>query len=155
MPARHSETLRSSECTDACEIAACLDKLGRVFGYPRGWDEVTAGIWIDALAGIPADLLHESVARYISDPDINRRYFPQPGQLRALIIDDLRFRRNVERLTAPTPKLSAPIEQIVTPDEIDAIKAKHGWDSREVHARRPRPKPTFVVNAEVWRDETA
>jgi hypothetical protein len=105
LPAPISE---SSNKSNAELIAACLDKAGRVFGYPPGWDKISAGIWLDALDNIPPALVLEAVDRYIAAPSDKPRWFPQPGQLRALISDELRWLRHNE-IPALEHQPSAPM----------------------------------------------
>jgi len=79
------------------EIAVELEKLRAVFGY-RAW-QTAVGLYMDALADLPADLLREAVSlriRRARDGD----HFPKPGELRAIVEDELQSRlRRLEEQT--------------------------------------------------------
>jgi hypothetical protein len=156
------------------ECAACLDKAGRVFGYPQSWfcadgegDDITAGIWLDALADIPLDLLADAVDRYINAVPPNR-WFPKPGELRALCAEELQARRaGVQRRlrTVETFRISESRlpkwESRMTVEELAELHREHGLDE-PAPPRRPEPvSPLYVVDeipdtiaGQPWRART-
>ena len=127
-----------------------LDRCGRVCGYPPGWDDISAGIWIDSLSDIPADLLALSVQRYIGKPGESRRWFPQPGQLRFEIIDELCWRRQTIRDADPRA-LPPPPEPEPSPIVREEIGRRLGdlIASLRMDAAAPRAlpsRPCYVVD---------
>lgn len=146
------------------QIATCLDKLGRVFGYPPDFQNPnTAGIWIDALADLPIDLLIEATDRYIMEPTHERKRFPQPGQLRAIVSEEMAA-RHVDRLRreqrAQKPQ-DAPVQRI-TPEEAEEIWAKYGGRPARPKLPASTIKWTYVVDevpetiaGVAWRDGAA
>jgi len=148
------------EPASAPEIAACLDKAGRVFGYPAGFadDEVTAGIWLDALSDIPADLLKDAVDRYINMPSLEARWFPRPGQLRALALEEMEERRadlrRLDRQSVDQGARSTPSDDDIAhvAERVAEFRATVG------ESVKPRVQPLYVSNevpdtiaGEPWR----
>jgi hypothetical protein len=141
------------------ECAACLDTAGRVFGYPPSWfradgegDDITAGIWLDALADIPLDLLADAVDRYINAVPPNR-WFPKPGELRALCAGEMQERRNdrARLLDCPVRELcgggdDSQERDRITADEIEAIWEAHGGRPESAKLRPAPVSPLYVVD---------
>jgi hypothetical protein len=69
-----------------------LEKLRAVFGYEAGAWETASGLYLDALADLPPDLLSEAVSETIrmAGPD---DHFPRPGVLRGVVRDRFEHRR--------------------------------------------------------------
>jgi hypothetical protein len=137
-----------------------LDKAGRVFGYPAGFaDEATAGIWLDALSDIPPDLLREAVDRYINMPSLEARWFPRPGQLRALVLEELEERRNDLRRFRPTRKEILQVRSTPSDDDIAHVAERVAEFRATVgESVKPRVQPLYVSNevpdtiaGEPWR----
>jgi hypothetical protein len=145
------------------ECAACLDKAGRVFGYPKSWyredgegDDITASIWLDALADIPLDLLADAVDRYINAVPPNR-WFPKPGELRALCAEEMQERRNDRRFLASCVggdirsrdhALNHDHHPVARPtaEEIEAIWESHGGRPETAKLRPAPVNPLYVVD---------
>jgi hypothetical protein len=141
------------------ECAACLDKAGRVFGYPQSWfcadgkgDDITAGIWLDALADIPLDLLADAVDRYINAVPPNR-WFPKPGELRALCAEELQARRADVQRRLPTVETfritesrSSKWESRMTEEELAELHREHGLDQPAAPPRPAPVSPLYVVD---------
>lgn len=155
------------------ECAACLDKAGRVFGYPQSWfcadgegDDITAGIWLDALADIPLDLLTDAVDRYINAVPPNW-WFPKPGELRALCDEELQARRadgQRRLLTVETYRLPelrfCKWESRMTEEELAELHREHGLDQPTAPPRPAPVSPLYVVDeipdtiaGQPWRAE--
>lgn len=69
-------------------LLVMLAKAG--FSYPAGWDQQSVALYINALSDIPLDLLQSAVDEWIR---VKEDWYPRPGQLRALIAEDLAVRR--------------------------------------------------------------
>jgi hypothetical protein len=150
LPAPISE---SSSRSDSALIAACLDKAGRVFGYPPGWDKISAGIWLDALSDIPPKLLLAAVDRYITAPSDKPRWFPQPGQLRALIDDELRWLRNSEAPVLIERQPSAPMTDEDRVYVAEALR-KRSAELRATRDDSAKPAAIYVTDSVDARPDT-
>lgn len=78
------------------QIAVELEKLRAVFGYEEGAWKTAVGLYMDALADLPHDLLAAAVITTIQTAGAEDR-FPKPGQLRALALDGLEARKSAVR----------------------------------------------------------
>lgn len=81
------------------QIAVELEKLRAVFGYEEGAWKTAAGLYLDALADIPLDLLMGAVQTCIRHGEDR---FPKPRQLRDLVADSLKLRH--DQLAAETSR---------------------------------------------------
>lgn len=81
------------------QIAVELEKLRAVFGYEAGAWATASGLYLDALADMPPDLLSEAVSETIrvAGPD---DHFPRPGVLREFVRERLSHRREQARREA-------------------------------------------------------
>lgn len=112
---------RRSNATSAKAIAVLLKPLIDLHGEPRNW-ATAAGLYLDALADIPAELLAVAVKHAIT----SNPFFPKPADLRLSIVDELsdyRRRQNEARraLLPPPPDVPPPTPQEIA--EVDALVA--------------------------------
>lgn len=63
---------------------------------------IANGHWLDDLEAWPVDLIQEACKRWRNSPE---RYFPTPGQLKALALDELVARRSLADRAASYLKL--------------------------------------------------
>jgi hypothetical protein len=139
LPAANNPAIDLQPATQQ-QIAAVLYGLLSVYGVPAGWDDAKS-LYLDALADLPFDLLQEAAAAHIR----TSQWFPKPAQLRAFASEELSDRRAARAIRAEPPRQleAAPVKP-VTPEEIEAIKAKYraqpGWEwlsrPRNAHERR-------------------
>lgn len=75
------------------EIVACIEALSSFYPDTGALSEQARRlrwrIWLDKLADTPADLMALACDRWL---DSTERFMPTPGQLKALIADELRIR---------------------------------------------------------------
>jgi hypothetical protein len=64
------------------DVAAALDRLATVYAAPKVALPTLGDVWVRALAGIEPRELHTAVDRYLQS---SARFFPKPGEIRALI----------------------------------------------------------------------
>jgi hypothetical protein len=121
------------------EIAVELEKLRSVFGHEaRAW-ETAAGLYMDALADLPCDLLQAAVALYIKRATAADR-FPKPGDLRAIIVDQLQARRARFIECQEDPAWPKWLEEIWGPSPEGPI-ARQGWIDGTYRSRDEAPSP--------------
>jgi len=81
-------------------ISVELEKLRAVFGYAADAWKTASELYIDALTGLPHDLLTEAVSQCIRMAGPDDR-FPRPGQIRALVSERLEIRKEQARRDRP------------------------------------------------------
>jgi hypothetical protein len=64
------------------DVATALDRLATVYAAPKVALPTLGDVWVRALTGVEPRELHAAVDRYLQSP---ARFFPKPGELRALI----------------------------------------------------------------------
>jgi hypothetical protein len=64
------------------DVAAVLDRLATVYAAPKVALPLLGDVWVRALHGIEPRELHAAVDRYLESA---ARFFPKPGEIRALI----------------------------------------------------------------------
>lgn len=145
------------------EIAVCLEKCARLCGgYPTDFSPT---LWTSGLVDIPADLLAAAVDRYLFEPSRDRRWFPQPGQLRAYIADDLARRRadlaqakQVIRQIEQRADYERERDNQATAADVEAIVKKYYPDGMPGLGAPPAARPLYVadcppatINGGDWR----
>ena len=90
------------------EIAVCLDMAIRVYGPPQGWDQVTAEIYLEALAELPTDMLIKATQGHIRES----KWFPRPAELRGRVQEMLAERRESVVPERKTMMLMPPEDRV-------------------------------------------
>lgn len=99
---------------DPRSVAAALEQTLELYGMPANWEAV-ADFYLEAFEDVPLDLVLLACKRLRRSP---QSFFPKPGEIRSLIVDDLYDRKRTlaklqvaqSRRRDPEPEYQPPTE---------------------------------------------
>jgi hypothetical protein len=122
------------------ELAQQLERLVRIFGEPKGWDQM-AGEYLIALGDLSAGEIEAGVSWLIANRD---GFMPTPAAIRIAAMNNRPEPRMVPRAVSREPE-ELPEAERVTPEQAAEVLRKYGFTPDADIAGTPRQ-----IEGEPW-----